>query len=125
MADVHWPVFIGTEFTRTLTWYADQDEFDTDPDTATTIDLTGYTGIAIIRRKVGDGTTVVTLSTADTGMTLGGTAGTVALVMDDSVTSTLGVGKYVFDVVLTDTSSNAQPPLIDGELEVQRTSTLS
>ena len=125
MADVHWPVFIGTEFTKTLTWYTSQTEYDANPLTATTVDLTSWTGTMIVRRKVGDGATIATLSTAGTGMTLGGTAGTVALVMDDSVTVLISVGIYVFDIILTDTSSNKQPPLIDGEFEFQRTSTLS
>ncbi len=125
MADVHWQVYLGTEFTKTLTWYTSKSEYDSNPATASTKDLTSWTGTMIIRRKVGDGATIATLSTAGTGMTLGGSAGTIALVMDDSVTSPLGVGVYVFDIVLTDTSSNAQPPLIDGTLEFIRTSTLS
>ncbi len=125
MADVHWPAFIGTEFTKTLTSYTSKAEYDANPSTATTVDYTGWSGSMVVRRRVGDGTAVATLSTAGTGMTLGGTAGTVALVMDDSVTVLISVGIYVFDIILTDTSSNKQPPLIDGEFEFQRTSTLS
>lgn len=125
MADVHWPAFIGTEFTKTLTSYTSQAEYNADPSTATTVDYTGWVGIMIMRRKVGDGVAIATLSTAGTGMTLGGTAGTVALVMDDAVTALIEVGVYTFDIILTDTASNAQPPLIDGTFEFSRTSTLS
>ena len=121
---VHWPVHIGTKFTKTLTWYTDKAEYDDDKSTATKKDLTGWTGTMVIRRKVGDSAAVATLSTADVGMTLGGTAGTIILVMDDAVTALISAGKAVFDIVLTDTSSDAQPPTLEGTVEFIVTSSL-
>lgn len=123
-AVTHWPVFIGTEFTKTLTWYTDKTEYDADPSTATKKNLTGWTGTMVIRRKVGTTAALATLSTAGTGMTLGGAAGTIALLMDDSVTALIEPGKAVFDIILTDASSNAQPPLLEGSLEFRVTSSL-
>ena len=121
---IHWTVYIGTEWTRTLTWYTSKTEYDDDPLTATRKDLSNWTGTMVVRRKVGDSAAVATLSTADVGMTLGGTNGTIALVMDDSVTAPISPGRAVFDILLTDTASNVQPPTIEGSLEFRLTSSV-
>ena len=119
---VHWPVYIGTRWAKTPVWYLDKAEYDDDKTTATKKNLTGWTGIMVVRRKVGDSAAVATLSTTDVGMTLGGVNGTIALVMDDSVTALISAGLAVFDVVLTDTSGDAQPPIIEGTFDFILTS---
>jgi len=110
---VHWPVYIGTRWTRTLTWYTSKTEYEADKTTATKMNLTGYTGQAIMRRKEGDSTAVLTFATTDDSMTLGGANGTIVLLLGGDVTTgSKDPGKYVCDIILTDASSNVLEPTL-------------
>tara|TARA_R110000765_G_scaffold59710_1_gene115882 strand:- start:367 stop:753 length:387 start_codon:yes stop_codon:yes gene_type:complete len=122
---VFWPVYIATRWSRTLTWYASLAEYEEDPVTAARVDLTGYTATAIARRKDGSTAASLTLTTANDSINLGGTAGTIALLLGGDVTSdAVEAGLYVFDFIFTDASANVLEPTFEGRLEFKRTVTL-
>jgi hypothetical protein len=122
---VHWPVYIGTRWTRTLTWYSSKAQYDADPTTASKVDLTSYTGQAIMRRKEGDTAAVLTFSTDDDSLTLGGTNGTITFLLGGDVVSTsTDPGKYVLDLILTNGSAQVLEPPIEAVLEFIPTVTL-
>jgi len=79
MAGVHRiSVERGTTFSRVLTWKIDD----------VLVDLTGYTAKMEVR-KGEDADVIVTLTTADSSIVLGGALGTITLSMSDTVTSAL------------------------------------
>ena len=122
---VQWPVYIATRWTRTLTWYASKTEYDADPTTASKVDLTSYTGQAIMRKKEGDSAAVITFATTDDSLTLGGTNGTVVFLLGGDVTSTaIDPGRYVCDLILTNGSSQVLEPLLEIVFEFIQTKTL-
>lgn len=122
---VHWPVFLGTRWTRTLVWYSSLADYLADPTTATKIDLTGYTGEAIMRRKEGDSSAVLTFSTDNDSLTLGGANGSITFLLSgDVVSDDTDPGSYVMDLILTNASSQVLEPLIDVTLELTPTVTL-
>jgi hypothetical protein len=64
------------------------------------VDLTGYTSTMKIRASM-DSTTVLLTLTSGAGITLGGTAGTIAVAITAAQSATLPVGDLVFDLTLT------------------------
>jgi len=122
---VHWPVYIATRWTRTLTWYSSKAQYDSDPTTATKVDLSGYTGQAIMRRKEGDTAAALTFATTDDSLTLGGTNGTITFLLGGDVVSTsTDAGRYVLDLILTNGSAQVLEPVIEATLELIPTVTL-
>jgi hypothetical protein len=69
----------GADFERTLTWVADGDA----------VNLTGYTARLQIRDKQTSTEPLLALTTENGGLTLGGAAGTIALVISAAGTMTL------------------------------------
>lgn len=84
-------------FTQTFTWR------DLDDDL---VDLTGYSSALMEVRPAPGETAVLTLSTANSRITLGGAAGTIALSVDDAVTEALDPGTYQYDLTLTTTGGD-------------------
>lgn len=80
----------GATFDDTYTWEAD----------AVAIDLTGCTAKMQVRTAYGAAAAVVTIDTAGGGIVLGGTAGTIRIVVADDVTLALATGDYVYDLHL-------------------------
>lgn len=64
------------------------------------VDLTGYSATMKIRAYAASPTALLTLASG-AGITLGGTAGTIALELTAAETEGLGAGTYVYDLVLT------------------------
>ena len=83
----------GVEFSLGTTRYDDQAE--TQP-----TDLTGYTAQMQVREE--DGDLVVELTDANSRILLGGTLGTVDLVLTAAETLALTAGDYDYDCVLID-----------------------
>lgn len=79
----------GATLSRTLTW--------TDS-TRTPINVTGYTARMQVRETAASNTTILELTTSNTRITLGGTAGTVTLNVSATTTAALTPGKYVYDL---------------------------
>ena len=97
----HFEIPCGTRWEVTLTWWLDSTK-------TTAKNLTSYTARMDIRRSIGDADSdrIASLTSAGGDITLGGTAGTIAIVYDDSATGAVTPGLAVFDIELTDPSSN-------------------
>lgn len=62
------------------------------------IDLTGYSGRCMVRQTLGSATAILDVDNIDTGIVLGGTEGTVELVLTATQTAALTIAGMVFDV---------------------------
>lgn len=81
----------GATLSRTVTW----------KDSAKTpINLTGYTARMQVRPELASTTVVIELTTANSRIALGGTAGTVTLTVSATDTAALTAGRYVYDLEL-------------------------
>ena len=67
------------------------------------VNLTGYTGAEMdLRKNQDDSSEVLTLTTGNSRITLGGSSGTVILEISATDTTALTVGDGVYDLELTD-----------------------
>lgn len=79
----------GVRFTKVVTWKTSSNA---------AVDLTGMTGRMQIRTR--DGDPIKTLADGS-GLTLGGTAGTVTLVMTDAETKALNFDTAIYDIEIS------------------------
>ena len=89
------------------------------------VDLSGCTARMQVREKVGSAVKLIELSTANGGIALGGTAGTITLSMTSAATAVLKFGRAVYDLEIV--PSGAEPyRLLEGclSLSTLATSTL-
>lgn len=63
------------------------------------VNLSGYTAAMQVRESYTDAVTVVSL-TAGSGITLGGTAGTIGITVGAATTAGVAAGNYVYDLEL-------------------------
>ncbi len=84
----------GATFERTITWK---------DDAGNPVDLTGYTARMQIRETVTADPPVVSL-TVGSGITLGGAAGTIQIVIDATTTAGIAASQGVYDLELEDGS---------------------
>ena len=80
----------GATFSRVIIWKADGDE----------VNLTGYAARAQIRPSASSATTTLSLTTENSRITLGGTAGTITLSISATDTAAITAGRYVYDLEL-------------------------
>lgn len=82
------------------------------------MNLTNYACDMQVRKSVGS-TVVLDLNSYDTNsyIILGGTAGTLRILVSDEITKTLSVGKYLYDLFLT-TPSGTTIKLFEGSIDV-------
>jgi hypothetical protein len=92
-------------FDVTLTW---------EDASGSTIDLTGYAAAMDVRSADG---TLITDVGVDGTFTLGGSAGTVRIVLPATVTDDLPAGSYVYDLFLTAPAGKVTR-LLEGRAEV-------
>lgn len=78
----------GSTFSRSITWY-DEDNV--------AIDLTGHTARMSLKRKYSDTDAALSLTTENGRITLGGTIGTIDLLVAATETADLD-GAYVYDL---------------------------
>ncbi len=101
----------GATFQRQVTWTdSARDAYN----------LTGYTARMQVRDNVSSNTIVIALSTtAGSGgtITLGGTAGTVDLLIPAANTTTLTAGQYVYDLELV-SGGGVVTRLLEGNFKV-------
>lgn len=64
------------------------------------INLTGYSAAMQVRETIDSSTASVSL-TSGSGITLGGTAGTIRVVISSTATASLVDGQYVYDLEIT------------------------
>ena len=80
----------GATFSRVIKWKAD----------GSLVNLTGYIARAQIRPTAASATTTLSLTTENTRIALGGTAGTITLSISATDTAALTAGRYVYDLEL-------------------------
>lgn len=98
----------GATLTRTLTW----------KDSAgAAINLTGYTARMQVRADVESTSTVLSLTTENGGIALGGAAGTILLTVTATLTTALTAGDYVYDLELVTGSTVTR--LVQGQFTVR------
>ena len=83
-------IYQGASFDRTFTW-----QIGTPP---ANVNLTTYAGRMQIRSTVSAPSTVLAITTANGRMTLGGSAGTIAIAVSATDTAALTPGQYVYDL---------------------------
>lgn len=83
------------------------------------MDLTGYTARMHVRETVDATTSLVSLTTENSGIVLGGTAGTVELVIAADVTKDITVSQAVYDLEIVDTFSKVTR-LLEGSITFKK-----
>lgn len=112
MAAAYYDILIeqGATFQRTFVW-KDSNE---DP-----VDITGYTARMQIRRKKSSTTAEHEATTENGGITLGDTAGTVAITIAATDTADFSFSKGVYDLELVD-PQGVVTRLVEGGVEVNQ-----
>tara|TARA_R110000751_G_scaffold29217_1_gene75443 strand:- start:1038 stop:1391 length:354 start_codon:yes stop_codon:yes gene_type:complete len=107
----HFIIEQGATFGQTLTLKDSSD---------TVINLTGYASAEMDLRETPESSSeVLTLTTANSRIALGGSAGTVTLTISASDTNNLTAGDGVFDLEVVDGSSNIYR-ILEGTYSVRR-----
>ena len=87
------------------------------------IDLTGRTALMHVRREISDALPLLTLSTSDGSITLGGAAGTIVLNLSPLQTSTPAIEmegeSWVHDLLLTTTATGETERTYQGAIFAQ------
>lgn len=78
---------------------------------ASLLNLTNFTGQMQVRPTASSSTVIKNLTTANGGIILGGSAGTVTLFISAADTSALTPGTYVYDLNLTSPDGKINKPL--------------
>ena len=105
---VHFEIPTYSEFGVTMTWYLTSAK-------TTTKDLSTYTAAMDIRRKQSDSTALIAL-TSGSGITLGGSGGTIVISLTDTQTAAVTPGPAVWDLELID-SGGSSLRLVEGTCE--------
>jgi len=79
----------GATFSRQLTWL---------DDSSSAVNLTGYTARMQVRETVESSSTLLSLTTENSRIALGGTAGTITLTVTAADTAAVVAGHYVYDL---------------------------
>jgi hypothetical protein len=95
----------GATFNLLLTWKID----------TVLVNLTGYTARLSARVDVEDTEVILSLTTSNGGITLGGAAGTISLDQTATQTTILPAGTYVYDLELIAPNATVTR-LVQGEL---------
>jgi hypothetical protein len=95
----------GATFNLLLTWKIND----------TLVNLTGYTARLSARVDVEDTEVILSLTTVNGGITLGGAAGTISLNQTATQTTILPAGTYVYDLELIAANATVTR-LVQGEL---------
>ena len=97
----------GATFSRVLTWKQSN---------GTPVNLTGYTARMQVRDHYASSSSVLTLTTENGGITLGGAAGTITLAATATATAALTADTYVYDLELVDGATVTR--LVQGQFTV-------
>lgn len=99
-------VYQGATFSYVLTWKVDD----------VAVNLTSYTA-RLQARTTPDATTTALSLTSGSGITLGGSAGTITLTRSATQTAALTPGRYLYDLEL-ESSGGTVTRLVEGELTI-------
>ena len=86
----------GATFTREITWL---------DAVGAPIDLTAYTARMQVRATASSASTLLSLTSGDGDITLGGIAGTITITISATATAAVAAGCYVYDLELVDGST--------------------
>jgi len=100
----------GATYTQNLVWK---------DGSAAAIDLTGYTARMQFRRTKSATTALLSATTENGYITLGGTAGTIDIEIPDDITAALTVTRAVYDLELI-SSTGVVTRLIEGDVEISK-----
>lgn len=89
-------IYKGATFRKRITW-----KTGTSAANAVAVNLTGYTAHLQVRSTVDSSTVLLDLTTENGGIVLGGSAGTIDIVIDETVTQGLTWDSAVYDILLT------------------------
>lgn len=89
-------------------------EIDLTDSTGSNFDLTGHTAEGQIRKTYGSSTVAATFTTV-----IDIQDATISLSLEDSDTAALTAGRYVYDVVITRTSTDFKTRVVEGQVTVQ------
>ena len=81
------------------------------------IDLTNWSALLQVRKTYSNETTIIELSTANGRITLGGTAGTIDLLIEDEDTALLVPDTYEYDLLLS-APDGSKDRLVEGKCVV-------
>jgi hypothetical protein len=101
----------GATFSTSLTVYNDLAREEP-------VDLTGYTARMMIRTDYENPAALVSLTTENSRITLGGDEGTIALFISATDTAGFTKGNYVYDLELV--SGSVVTRVLQGKIEVSR-----
>lgn len=91
----------GATFDPVITWRQPSPDPDADPPVpGDPVDLTGYTARMQVRKKITDTDVVITLTTENNRIVLGGASGEIMLLIDDTDTTPLPAGSWKYDLEL-------------------------
>ena len=97
----------GSSFSRQITWSS----------SGALVNLSGFTAAMQLKSAIGDSTAVLSLTDED-GITLGGAAGTIDIVITAAQAATLTAGvEYVYDIELYNGTSTY--PILEGRIFVE------
>jgi len=97
----------GATFNLLLTWKID----------GTPVNITNWTARLAARVDVEDSEVILSLTTSNGGITLGGAAGTISLNQTATQTAVLPAGTYVYDLELI-SAVGVVTRLVQGELDI-------
>lgn len=91
----------------------------------TLMNLTGYSCTMHIRKSVGSSTTVLAATSYDTNgfITLGGTTGTLQIVIPMDTTKNLPAGKFLYDLFII-SSGQVSTKLFEGSVDITESITV-
>lgn len=99
----------GATFSRVFTWTAD----------GSNVNLTGYTARMMVRSDIEDTNALLTLTTENGGISLGGAAGTITVTISATATAALTRGSAVYDLELI-SGSSVVTRLLKGVVSITR-----
>jgi hypothetical protein len=108
--EYHITIEQGATFARTLTWR---------DGSGSLVNLTGFTARMQVRRTVEDATVILELTTENSGITLGGAAGTITLSASATATAALDAKPAVYDLELV-SSGGVVTRLLEGNVIISR-----
>jgi hypothetical protein len=97
----------GSTFSKSLTWTIDNSP----------VNLQNYSARMQVRETYFAQDTIVSLTSPDEGITLGGTAGTISIYIDSDVTTEFPPGTFVYDLEVVSGASTVTR-LIEGSFIV-------
>ena len=108
MSGTHnWTIEQGADWSRRVTWLVD----------GVAVNLTGYTARMDVRLRHSSTDKLLALSSPSAGITLGGLAGTIDLVLTAAQTAALAEGLYVYDLELV-SGAGVVTRLLEGTVTV-------